>query len=66
MSRDGNKKEIADTYYRKDGVKTAVIPWLKEFNEKLVGGIKILAAHAVEMEIDSGEYERVNSIQVGL
>ena len=46
MSRDGNKKEMTDTYYRKDGIKIAVIPWVKEINEKLVGGIKILAAHA--------------------
>ena len=40
---------------------------MKEINEleKLVGGIEIFAAHAVEMEMDSGgEYEGVDSIQV--
>jgi hypothetical protein len=58
------KNTITDTY-RKDGVKIAVVLWVKEINEfeKLVGGIEIFAAHAVEMEMDSrGEYEGVDSI----
>jgi hypothetical protein len=52
MSRDQKrKKEITDTYRVKIAV-TVVIPWVKEINEleKLVGGIEIFGAHAVEME----------------
>ena len=59
------KKEITD--YHKDGIKIGVIAWVKEINEfdKLVSGIEIFAAHAVEMEMDSrGEYESVDSVQV--
>ena len=66
MSRDIYIYKIRDTY-RKDGVKIAVILLVKEIDklEKLTGGIKILAAHTVEMEMDSGgEYERVDRIQV--
>lgn len=53
--------------YRKDGVKKGVIPWVKKINEldKLVDGIKILPAHAVEMEMDrGGENECVDSIHI--
>jgi hypothetical protein len=60
-------RDIKKDTYRKDGVKIAVILWVKEINEleKLVGGIEIFAAHAVEMEVDSrGEYECVDRIQV--
>ena len=59
-------QKIRDTY-RKDGVKIGIIPLVKETNElkKLVDGIEILPAHAVEMEMDSGgENECVDGIQV--
>ena len=68
MSRDQKNGEITNTY-REDGVKIGVITRVKKINEleKLVGGIEIFEAHAVEMEMDSGgEYERVYSIQLSI
>ena len=55
--------------YREDGIKIAVIPWVKEINEaeKLAGYIGNFETQAVEMEMNSGgESECVDSIQVGI
>ena len=48
--------KIKTDTYRKDRIKIEIIPWVKEIDklEKLVGGIEIFDAHAVEMEMDSG------------
>ena len=62
------KKQTIDSY-REDGIKIAIIPWVKEINEpeKLADCIGNFGAHAVEMEMNSGgESECVDSIQVGI
>ena len=67
MFREYIYKDNKNKTYRKDGIKIAIIPRIKEINElqEFVGGIEIFSAHAVEMEVDSGgEDERVDSIQV--
>lgn len=58
--------EITDTY-RKDGIKIAIVSWVKEIDkvEKLADCLGNFGAHVVEVEMDSGgEYQCMDGIHV--